>query len=177
MYFKVRKIHPRSTTNGAVLSEMPMAWAEFVERDKRDSVARLARKLGSTEIACVAALYNPALAAELPKNKTATDVWLRLVHGLDVPRNSRMDRGNRVEPIAIDYYREHVGPAWRALPVGEWWTVVDKNQPMFTASPDAFDSPAHRIVIEAKSWSEAGGRAHWGMPGTDERATRFLYQC
>ncbi len=111
-----------------------MAWAEFVERDKRDSVARLARKLGSTEIACVAALYNPALAAELPKNKTATDVWLRLVHGLDVPRNSRMDRGNRVEPIAIDYYREHVGPAWRALPVGEWWTVVDKNQPMFTAS-------------------------------------------
>lgn len=158
------------------MSGLPEAWAALAERDAKDAAARLARKLGSTEIAAVCALYNPALAAELPKNKTATDVWLRLVHGLEVPRNSRMDRGNRVEPIAIDYYREHVGPAWRALPVGEWWTIVDSRNPWFTASPDAFDSPAHRIVIEAKSWSEAWGRAHWGEPGTDQMATRFLYQ-
>jgi hypothetical protein len=134
------------------------------------------RRLGSTEVACVAGLYVPALSLELPKTKTACDVWLRLRYGLQAPRNERMTRGNAVEPVALDYYREHVGPAWRALPDGEFWTVRHPRNEWFTASPDAFDSPKPRIVIEAKSQSE-WARKQWGTPGTDQMATRFLYQC
>lgn len=136
------------------------------------------RRLGSTEIAAVCALYEPQLALELPKSKTACDVWLRLMFGLEQRKTASMSRGNDVEPIALDYYREHVGPAWRPVPSGEWWTVVDADNPNFTASPDALDREYRpRVVIEAKSWSEAWGRAHWGEPGTDKMATRFLYQC
>lgn len=137
------------------------------------------RRLGSTEIACVAALYEPRLALELPKNKTACDVFNRLMWGFEPRKTASMNRGNDVEPLALDCYRRHVGPAWRpALAPGEWWTVVDRDNPDFTASPDALDREHRaRIVVEAKSWSEAWGRAHWGEPGTDRMATRFLYQC
>lgn len=159
------------------MSVLPESWQAMADKSARDAAASKARRIGSTDIAAIAALYNPSLALELPKNKTATDVWLRLMFGFEVPRNSRMDRGNRVEPIAVDYYREHVGPAWRPLPVGEWWTVADPRNPWFTASPDAWDAPEPRVVIEAKSWSEAWGRSHWGEPGADRMATRFLYQC
>lgn len=159
------------------MTQLPDAWQSLVERDAKASVASAARRVGSTDIACIAALYNPALAVELPKNKTATDVWLRLMFGLEQRQTRPMDRGNRVEPIAIDYYREHVGPAWRPIPTGEWWTVADPRNADFTASPDAYDAPTPSLVIEAKSWSEAWGRGHWGKPGTDEMATRFLYQC
>lgn len=159
------------------MTALPDAWQALSDKAERDEAAKKARRIGSTDIAAICAFYNPALALELPKSKTAADVWLRLMYGFDAPRNSRMDRGNRVEPIAIDYYREHVGPAWRPLPTGEWWTLTDARNPEFTASPDAWDAPDPRIVIEAKSWSEAWGRAHWGTPGTDEMATRFLYQC
>lgn len=138
------------------------------------------RRLGSTEIAAVCALYEPQLALELPKSKTATDVWLRLMFGFEQRKTDGMNRGNDVEPIALDYYRQHVGPAWRPpnLKPGDWWTVVDPRNPDFTASPDALDRERRpRIVVEAKSWSEAWGRAFWGEPGTDRMATRFLYQC
>ena len=137
------------------------------------------RRIGSTDAACLAAFYEPALALELPRSKTATDVYARLKWGFEPRKTSSMNRGNEVEPMALDYYREHVGPAWRpALEPGEWWLVSDPRNPDFTASPDATDREhAPRVVIEAKSWSEAWGRAHWGEPGSDRMATRFLYQC
>jgi YqaJ-like viral recombinase domain len=137
------------------------------------------RRLGSTDIAAVCALYEPQLASALPKNKTACDVFNRLTWGFEPRKTAPMTRGNDMEPIALDYYRQHVGPAWRpALAPGEWWTVADPLNPDLTASPDALDREHQpRIVIEAKAWSEAWGRAHWGEPGTDRMATRFLYQC
>lgn len=137
------------------------------------------RRVGSTDIAAIAAFYEPKLALELPKNKTATDVWLRLMFGFEPRKTANMDRGNTVEPVALDYYREHVGSAWRPpwLTPGEWWTATDLLNPDFTASPDALDRERRpRIVIEAKSWNDTWGRAHWGEPGTDKMATRFLYQ-
>ena len=133
------------------------------------------RHLGSTEIAAVAALYLPQLEAELPKSKTAGDVWLRLTHGLEVPRNNRMQRGLDMEQWAFDYYAEHVGPWWRPQPVGEFWTVAHPERPDFTASPDAYDAPDGRLVVEIKTQSE-WARKQWGTPGTNEMANRYLYQ-
>lgn len=132
-----------------------------------------ARRLGSTEIAAVAALYLPQLAAELPKTKTAGDVWLRLVHGLEVPRNSNMARGLSLEPWALDYYAEHIGRWWRELPLGEFWTVPHPRYPDFTASPDAYFDGG---VLEVKTQSE-WARKQWGTPGTSEMANCYLYQC
>lgn len=134
----------------------------------------MSRRLGSTEIAAVAALYLPQLAAELPKTKTAGDVWLRLAFGLEAPRNARMTRGLDMEPWALDYYAEHIGPWHRPLPLGEWWTVQHPRFADFTASPDAFFDP--RGVVEIKTQSE-WARKHWGTPGTSEMANRYLYQC
>ena len=134
------------------------------------------RRLGSTEIAAVSALFEPKLALELPKSKTAGDVWLRLVAGIDMPKRKPMQRGLDMEPWALAYYAEHFGPWWREKPLGEWWTIAHPNFEWATASPDAYDSPEARRVIEIKTQSE-WARKQWGMPGTDEMATRYLYQC
>lgn len=131
------------------------------------------RRLGSTEIAAVAALYRPQLRHELPKNKTAGDVWLRLVHGLEIPKRGGMQRGLDMEPWALDYYREHIGEWWREKPLGEWWTVPHPHFPDFTASPDAYNG---RAVVEIKTQSE-WARKQWGTPGTDQMANRYLYQA
>lgn len=158
------------------MSQLPAAWQETVDRAARDAEAAKARRIGSTDIACIAGFYNPALVPDLPKTKTITDVWLRLMWGFESTRNARMDRGLRLEPFGLEYYRQHVGPWWRALPLGEWWTVADPRNPDFTASPDAYDSPRHQIVVELKTQSE-WARPQWGTPGTDEMATRYLYQA
>lgn len=134
------------------------------------------RRLGSTEIAAVMGYYIPALAAELPRNKNITDVWQRLFWGIQHKGNARTRRGNKVEPKALEYYRKHIGPTWRPVPDGEFWTVQHPSQHWFTASPDAYDAPKPRIVIEAKSQSE-WARKQWGEPGTDKIATRYLYQA
>lgn len=136
------------------------------------------RRIGSTDIAAIAALYRPELADELPKNKTAGDVWLRLVHGVDLPKSARMRRGNDVEPALLQTYRDSVGPAWRPeLAPGRWWTVRHPRHEFATASPDALDAaPPHaRTVVELKSQS-VWARKQWGEPGTDRLATRYLFQ-
>lgn len=135
------------------------------------------RKIGSTDIACIAALYEPALAIDLPKHKTAADVWFRLLTGKDGPSNPRMARGNAVEASLLSCYRAHVGPAWRPkLADGEWWLVKHPRYPWATCSPDAFDcSPPPHLVVEMKSQS-VWARNQWGTPGTDKLATRFQYQ-
>lgn len=135
------------------------------------------RRLGSTEIACVAGFYNPALLLELPKTKTVGDVFNRLHWGLEQPKTKPMDRGNAVEPLGLAYYRKHVGPTWRAVPDGKFWTIPHPRYEWATASPDAFDAPKPRTVIEVKTQADPWARPHWGTPGTDQMATRFLYQA
>jgi hypothetical protein len=155
---------------------LPLHAAAEAGRDDFDGGDVTERRLGSTEIACVAALYLPQLEAELPKTKTVGDVWLRLVHGLDTPKRKPMQRGLDMEPWALDYYAEHVGPWWRAKPVGQFWTVPHPTNPDFTASPDAYDAPNGSVVVEIKTQVE-WARKQWGTPGTSEMANRFLYQC
>jgi hypothetical protein len=135
------------------------------------------RRIGSTDIACVAALYEPQLAVDLPKHKTAADVWFRLKTGVDAPKNPRMDRGTRLEASLLACYRQHVGPAWRpTLRDDEWWLVTHPRHEWATCSPDAFDcSPPPHLVVEFKTQS-VWARKQWGMPGTNNLATRYLYQ-
>lgn len=135
------------------------------------------RRIGSTDIACIAALYEPQLAIDLPKHKTAADVWFRLMTGKDAPSNPRMDRGTRLEAALFDCYRQHVGPAWRPkLAPDEWWLVKHPQHEFATCSPDAFDcSPPPHLVVEFKTQS-VWARKQWGLPGTNCLATRYLYQ-
>lgn len=135
------------------------------------------RRIGSTDCGVIAALYDPPLALDLPKKMTATDCWLYLRWGLKRPSTKPMDRGLNMEQWGLDYYARHVGPWWRALPLGQWWTITDPANPWFTASPDAYDAPTPRTVIELKTWNETWGRKLWGTPGTDEIATRYHYQA
>jgi hypothetical protein len=134
------------------------------------------RRIGSTDIACIAALYEPQLAVDLPKHKTCADVWFRLMTGKDAPSNPRMDRGTRLESALLDCYRQHVGPAWKPdLAADEWWLVTHPQHAWATCSPDAFDAPTPSVAVEFKTQS-VWARRQWGLPGTNNLATRFLYQ-
>lgn len=134
------------------------------------------RRIGATDIAVIAALYEPQLAVDLPKHKTAADVWFRLRTGKDATSNPRMDRGTRLEAALFDCYQRYVGPAWRpALRPDEWWLVKHPQYTWATCSPDAFDAPKPMRVVEFKTQS-VWARKQWGMPGTNNLATRFLYQ-
>jgi len=135
------------------------------------------RKIGSTDIACIAALYEPQLAADLPKHKTAADVWFRLMTGKDAPSNPNMDRGLRLEASLFECYRRFVGPLWRpTLAENEWWLVKHHRHEWATCSPDGFDrEPPPDLVTEMKTQSR-WARKQWGLPGTNHLATRFLYQ-
>jgi hypothetical protein len=136
------------------------------------------RRLGGTEISAVCALYRPELATHMPKSaKTAADVWMRLVHGIEQPTNGRMQRGNDVEAELLQCYRENVGPAWRPdLGPYEKWIVQHPQHEWASASPDALSSaPPAKSIIEIKSQS-VWAQNQWGAPGSDQVPERFLYQ-
>lgn len=136
------------------------------------------RRLGSTEIAAVCALYRPELALHMPKSaKTAADVWMRLVAGIEQPMNGRMKRGNDVEAELLQCYRENVGPAWRPeLAPNEKWIVQHPEYSWASASPDALSGPPPaQSIIEFKSQS-VWALNQWGAPGSDKIPERFLYQ-
>ncbi len=114
------------------------------------------RRIGSTDIAALVAFYRPELA-HLAKKKNACDVWLRLVHGIDQPHRAVMGRGNRVEPILRELYRETIGPA--SEPPG---VIQHPKYDWACASPDGLSD----VVQEFKTASE-WIRDRWGEPGTD----------
>ncbi len=115
------------------------------------------RSIGSTDSA-VLGLYHPELA-HLSKMKNATDVWLRLVHNIDLPRNSAMGRGIRVEPMLRELYRKTVGPV--ADPPG---TLRHPSHAWMVGSPGGL-SPGE--LVEFKTVGKWGA-SKWGEPGTDK---------
>lgn len=115
------------------------------------------RSLGSTDSAAVLGLYHPELA-HLSKMKNATDVWLRLVHGIDLPSNSAMGRGIRVEPMLRTLYRETIGPV--DDPPG---TLRHPKHAWMVGSPDGL-TPGE--VAEFKTVGRYSA-SKWGEPGTD----------
>ncbi len=115
------------------------------------------RSIGSTDSAAVLGLYHPDMA-HLSKMKNATDVWLRLVHNIDLPKNSAMGRGVRVEPLLRDLYRQTVGPV--DDPPG---TLRHPEHGWMVGSPDGLSADE---LVEFKTvgrWAAS----KWGEPGTD----------
>lgn len=123
-----------------------------------DQLSARIRSIGSTDSAAVIGLYHPDMA-HLSKTKNATDVWLRLVHNIDLPKNSAMGRGIRVEPMLRDLYRETIGPVDE--PPG---TLRHAEHGWMVGSPDGLAPDA---LIEFKTvgrWTAS----KWGDPGTDK---------
>lgn len=115
------------------------------------------RSIGSTDSAAVLGLYHPEMA-HLSKMKNAGDVWLRLVHGIDLPQNSAMGRGVRVEPLLRQLFRDTIGPVDE--PPG---TLRHPSHEWMVGSPDGLTSGE---LVEFKTVGRWGA-SKWGAPGTD----------
>ncbi len=116
------------------------------------------RSIGSTDSAAVLGLYHPEMA-HLSKMKNAGDVWLRLVHGIDLPRNSAMGRGIRVEPLLRQLYRDTIGPVDE--PPG---TLRHPAHAWMVGSPDGL-TPFELVEFKTVGrWTTA----QWGEPGSDK---------
>ncbi len=124
------------------------------------------RSLGSTDSAAVLGLYHPEMA-HLSKMKNATDVWLRLCHGIDLPRNDAMGRGIRVEPLLRDLYRQTVGPV--DDPPG---TLRHPRHAWMVGSPDGLSAGE---LVEFKTVGKWGA-SKWGEPGTDRIPDNYNLQ-
>lgn len=115
------------------------------------------RSIGSTDSAAVLGLYHPELA-HLSKMKNATDVAMRLLHNIDLPKNNAMGRGIRVEPLMRDLYRQTVGPVDE--PPG---TLRHPRHAWMVGSPDGL-TPGE--LVEFKTVGKWGA-SKWGEPGSD----------
>lgn len=117
------------------------------------------RYVGSTDCGPILALYRPEMAS-LAKYQNASDVWLRIVHGVTQPHSARMDRGHAWEPIGREMYRTSVGsctdaPGLFVHPAHEW----------ACGSPDGM--VGERGIVEIKT-TTIWARNRWGEPGTDK---------
>lgn len=115
------------------------------------------RSLGSTDAPAIMGFYHPELA-HLSKMKNATDVWLRVLHGIDLPHTSTMGRGHVVEPKLLKLFNDTVMPC--APSPG---TLRHPSHPWMVGSPDGV---ADNVLPEFKSvgrWSWD----QWGEGGTD----------
>jgi len=116
------------------------------------------RSIGSTDSAAILGLYHPEMG-QLSKMKNATDVWLRLVHNIDLPSNGAMGRGIRVEPLLRDLYRQTIGPV--DDPTG---TLRHPEHAWMVGSPDGLSIGE---LVEFKTvgrWAAS----KWGPPGSDK---------
>lgn len=111
--------------------------------------------IGSTDSAAILSFYHPEMA-HLSKSKNATDVWLRVCHGIDLPTSPAMSRGTRVEASLRKMYQEKIGPAGE--PPG---TLRHPKHQWMVGSPDSLTD---KEVVEFKTvsrWVEN----RWGPPG------------
>lgn len=122
------------------------------------------RGIGGTECGLPAAFYKPELAPELAKYANVSDLWMRLLHGIERPRTAVMERGLDAEPrlrkALVDAFgytlEQHERP----------WVVQHPKYAWATCSPD--DKVAGEpLLIEIKSTSTFA-RAKWGRPESDE---------
>ncbi len=124
------------------------------------------RSVGSTDSAAILAFYYPELA-HLSKSKNASDVWLRICHGIDLPTSAAMSRGTRVEDSLRKMYQEKVGPAGESP-----GTMRHPSHLWMVGSPDSLTP---KEVVEFKTvsrWVEN----RWGEPGTDKVPDNYNIQ-
>ncbi len=126
-----------------------------------------ARRIGSTDSSAVMGLYHPSMLA-LSKKKNATDVWLRLVHAVDLPGSGVMRRGTSVEPLIRQLYRDTV----------QW---VDDPPPRAIQHPDydwmcgSPDGVVADVLVEFKTVGKWVAKK-WGKPGTDQVPQDYMIQ-
>ncbi len=102
------------------------------------------------------------------KWKNASDVWLRLAYGVDMPQSSRMRRGLDEELRLRELYRETIGqvsepPGTQSHPRLEW----------AAGSPDGFVDGDGIAEFKTHSIFQQG---QWGEPGTDRVPDKYLLQ-
>lgn len=129
------------------------------------------RYIGSGDVASIVALYRSDLS-HMAKGKSAADVWLRLVHGLDLKKKGGMDRGLREEnPLRITY-RQTVGPV-SDLP----GMIQHPRFPWAGGSPDGLGLDR---VVELKT-SSIYAMDQWGETSfenpTDLVPDHYNFQC
>lgn len=150
--------------------ELPDAWKPENLPDKAGS--SLHNYVGSGDIAAIVGYYVPKLAPALCKWKTAGDVWLRLVHGIDLPGKRGMTRGLREENPLRDVYRQSVGPV-SGLP----GLIPHPRFPWAGGSPDGLSLDR---VVELKTHSIFQA-AQWGPTSfeapTDLVPDKYALQC
>jgi hypothetical protein len=129
------------------------------------------RGLGGTDVGPVISFYRPELAATCAKYANATDVALRLIHGIERPRNKAMSRGIDAEPRLRKVYVEScLGPGRMLEPHPTPWIVAHEAHPWATCSPDDVvieDGVGEVCLVEYKSTS-IFGRNKWGDEGSDQ---------
>jgi len=129
------------------------------------------RGLGGTDVGPVVSFFRPELAATCAKYANATDVWMRLVHGIERPRNKAMARGIDAEPRLRKVYLDHLNAQpdlfrFRHHPTP--WIVVHPQQAWASCSPDdVAEDASGGWLVEYKSTS-IFGRHKWGDEGTDQ---------
>lgn len=122
------------------------------------------RGIGGTECGAPVALYRPELAPELAKYANASDLWMRLLHGIERPRSAVMGRGIDAEPRLRKALQEAYGYEMVAKP--EKWIVRHPRHEWATCSPDDVVK-GEPLLIEIKSTS-VFARHKWGRPESDE---------
>lgn len=146
-------------------TELPDAW-------KPENLPGKHAYVGSGDIAAIVGYYRPTLAPALCKWKSAGDVWLRLVHGIDLPKKRGMDRGLREENPLRDVYRQSVGP------VSNLPGLI--SHPRFEWAGGSPDGLGLDRVVELKTHSIFAA-AQWGETSfenpTDLVPDKYNFQC
>lgn len=119
------------------------------------------RKIGATDCAKVAGLS---------RFGTPLDVYKRIVEGYEKPRNKKMERGIKYEPILRADYRSRMPGLSFADSPG---VVQSKSHEFATASPD--DIREDGILVEYKTASLWAKRS-WGPDGSDEAPVDYICQ-
>lgn len=144
--------------------ETPDAWkAENLPAEEQPR-----RYVGSGDIAAIVALYRPELA-HLAKWANASDVWLRVVHGVKVPHKRAMSRGLREENPLRNVYRETIGEC-SDLP-----GLI--QHPRFAWAGGSPDGLGPGVVVELKTHS-VWNRSAWGdEPWSDHVPDKYSLQA
>lgn len=140
------------------------------------------RGTGGTDVGPIVALYRPELAPELAKYANATDVAMRLIHGIERPKRAIMQRGLDAEPRLRVAYADAYGAKFIERP--EKWIVRHPTLPWASCSPD--DVTVDRVLVEYKSTSTFSlypppnaktRESRWGDPESDVVPPAYNLQC
>lgn len=154
-----------------VTDELPEPWKPE-NLPVGDDGSSLHRYIGSGDMAALVAHYRAAGFTDeefdtLTKQKNVSDVWLRIVHGIDLPRRRGMTRGLREENPLRDKYRECVGPC-SGLP----GLFVHPRMEFAGGSPDGLASDR---VVELKTHTEFH-MEQWGETSFEEPTSNVPYK-